>query len=345
VIKKEKKFNEARLIEEIKQLSLATGKFNKSLIINSIGDDCAIFKDKNHILVSSDNITENVHFKLDSYSFLEIGEKSLLVNISDIAAMGGIPRLFTLSLSIPEYVSENEIRQTISGIIKTARKYKVSLVGGNISKSSEFSISVTIIGDYKHDNVVRRFGSKIGDKIFVSGELGNSWMAYYLQSNKKYIYENNPNIRSSDKKLIENFIAKFKLPKPRVKLGRELSAKKLANSLTDISDGLSKDIFNVLDLNHGGKIELDEVPFNKHLKYIANILKIDDFIDNAISFGEDYELLWTAGADKEGEILELSKNTGTKIKKIGYIADKFTGARFFKDGRRYHPKNFTFKHL
>ncbi len=345
MIKKEK-LNETGLIKEIERLSLETQKFNKSLVIESIGDDCAIIEDKNRMLVSSDSITENIHFNFDLYDFYEIGEKSLLVNLSDIAAMGGIPRLLVLSLFIPAHVNEDNIRQTLRGIIDTAKKYRVSLIGGNISKSSEFSISATIIGDYKDENVVKRFGSKTGEQVYVSGELGNSWMAFYLNDNKNYIFKNYPNLKSEDKKLIENFIDKYKLPQPRINLGRKLSEKKLANSLTDISDGLLKDIFNVIGNGCGCEIYIDEIPINEELKYICMILNIRDYIDKAVSFGEDYELLWTAEEYKEKELLKLSKTAGVKIKKIGHITtDKPGYVNFLKGGALYFPKDFTFKHL
>ncbi len=344
VIKKEK-LNETALIKEIERLSLETQKFNKSLVIKSIGDDCAIIKDKNCMLVSADSITENVHFNFNLYNFYEIGKKSLLINLSDIAAMGGIPRLFILSLFIPAYVNESNIRQTLKGIIDTAKKYRVSLIGGNISKSSEFSISATIIGDYKDKSVVKRFNSKAGNQVYVSGELGNSWMAFYLNGNKNSIFKNYSNLKSTDKKLIENFIDKYKLPEPRINLGKKLSEKKLANSLTDISDGLVKDIFSVTCHGCGCEIQIEEIPVNEKLKYICTILNIKDYIDKVVSFGEDYELLWTTEEYKEKELLKLSKTAGIKIKKIGHITDKPACINFLKDGAPYFPEDFTFKHL
>lgn len=340
-----KNLSEISLIKEIERLSFETQKFNKSLIIKSIGDDCAIFKDKNCILVSSDSLTENVHFDISSYNFYEIGQKSLIVNLSDIAAMGGIPRLFTLCLFIPEYINECDINQTLRGIIETAKKYRVSLIGGNISKSSEFSIAITIIGDYKDDNAVKRFNSKAGDGIYVSGDIGNSWMSYYLQNNKNYIFENNSNISSRDKKLIENFIRRHKIPEPRINLGKKLSANKLAVSLTDISDGLFKDLFNILGPGCGCEILIEEIPINEELKYIAMILDIKDYIEKAVSFGEDYELLWTSKARNEKELMKLSEVLKIKIKKIGYITDKRANVNFLKNGNHFNVQDFTFKHL
>ena len=343
--KKKEVLNETELIREIEKISLITQKFNKSIIIKSIGDDCAIFRDKNSMLVSTDNITENVHFTLKFYSFYEIGSKSLLVNLSDIAAMGGTPRLFTLSLFIPDYVNEENIKETLYGVVGVAKKYRVSLIGGNISRASEFSISITIIGDYKDDNVIKRGNSKIGDAVFVSGEIGNSWMAYYLQKHGKHIDKNFVNLENFEKKTIENFINKFKLPTPRIKLAKELAVRKLANSLTDISDGLYKDISNILRLSQGVEIWINELPVNENLKHIAELLKIRKCADNIISFGEDYELLWTADDKNEKEVLNLSSRLGIKIKKIGRVVNGINGIKFLKNGVAYPVKDSTFRHL
>lgn len=342
---KKGKLNESELIRDIEEISLKTQKFNKPLVIKSIGDDCAIFKDKDSILVSTDSITENVHFTLNVNNFIEIGARALLVNLSDIAAMGGMPRLFTLSLFIPEYVNERDVKDILSGIVDEAVKYKVSLVGGNISGASELSISITVIGDYKNSNVLLRGSSKAGDLVFVSGELGNSWMSHCLLQNEELFKKNPVNLGSADKKLIDNFIKQFRLPTPRIKLGQELAVKKLANSLTDISDGLYKDILNVTGGSNGAEIWLDKLPVNEDMVYIAKLLKYEKYMSKAVSFGEDYELLWTAGEQNEEEILNLSKKFRLKINKIGKIVNNPAGVKFLNKGVEFPIEDFTFSHL
>ena len=344
MIEKEK-FNESELIKYIKKAGLETQIFNKNLIVESIGDDCAVIEDKNKILLSSDNITENVHFSLDLYDFREIGKKSLLVNLSDIAAMGGIPRLFLMSLFIPQYLCTSDIKSIIKGVIEEAKKYEVSLIGGNISSASELSVSITIIGDCESAGV-KRFGSQKGDAVYVSGEIGNSWMAFYLNSNKDYIFKNKTGLKSSDKKLITDFINKYKLPKPRINLGRTLYTKNLAGSLTDISDGIYKDIFNVAAKGCGCRINVEDIPVNEELKTIAGILNIENYIDDIISFGEDYELLWTFDREYTRiELMELKGSCGTNIKKIGFIDENSAKITFIKNGKVFLPENHTFRHL
>ncbi len=348
-MKKTTGLNELNLISEIKKIASATQDFNKTLLIKSIGDDAAVFKDKNSILVSSDSITENVHFKLKYYSFHDIGAKSILVNLSDIAAMGGVPRFFILSLFIPSYITKENIKETINGIIGVAKAYKIALIGGNVSKASEFSICIAIIGDQqtKKSKVIPRYSAKPGDLIFLSGEIGNSWLVHHLLENKELIekfLEEKP-----EKRLIESFIKNFILPVPRVKLGMELARLKLADSLTDVSDGIYKDIPNLLNQaagqTSGANIFIEELPLNHNLKKITGILKIKDYLSNAISFGEDYELLWTSGVENEDKIFKLSKRLKIKINKIGTVIDNSNEVYFFEGKKRFIPDNKTYRHF
>lgn len=331
---------ETQLIKDIERISEETLKLNKSLIIESIGDDCAIVADRDNLLVSTDSITENVHFTLKNYSFFEIGSKSLLVNLSDIAAMGGNPRMFTLSLFIPKHIDRKDILKTLEGIIYSAKKYGVSLIGGNISRALEYSISITIIGDYKNGEVIRRTGGKPGNDIFISGSVGNSWLAYHLQNNNFTDTISN----EKDREIISKFIKKFKLPTPRIELGKELSKAGIATAMTDLSDGIYKDINNIA--NNGAEIWIDRLPLDDNLRYIVNLLNIDDYIKNVISFGEDYELLWTADCNLENDILSLSKKLGINITKIGRINEQQSGIKYLSGINEFQfndPK--TFNHL
>ena len=171
-------------------------------------------------------------------------------------------------------------------------------------------------------------------------------MAFYLNFNKEYILKNKAGIKASDKKLITDFINKYKLPKPRINLGRKLYTKNLAGSLTDISDGIYKDIFNVAGAGCGCRINVEDIPVNEELKQIAGILNIDNYIDDIISFGEDYELLWTFGREYTGgELMELKDSCGTNVKKIGFIDENSAKLTLIKDGKVFLPEDHTFRHL
>jgi thiamine monophosphate kinase len=413
--------DELSLISYIEKNSRENLKFNGSMIIKSIGDDTAIFRDKKNILITSDTLTENTHFRTDYYSFSQVGAKSLLANISDIASMGGTPRFFILSLLVPDYLTEANIKETIDGIIKTAKIDKISLIGGNVSKAGEFSISITLLGDCTDRQMaILRYSAECDDLIFVSGALGNAWLSYYIMENKELIKEhiekfvindidnvlginkayktsdtsktsnvsgnsNNsktPNISETSNiskasnvsktsntskrtknriiKFIENYAKKNLIHPSRVKLGKILAKNKIANSMTDISDGLYKDINNLLsskDKNSSALIIADNIPLSNEFKSIVKILNLKDtdILNNVISFGEDYELLWSIRRSDENKLLEIAKKERIKISKIGSIingkTDHYTD---FRAGKRvnfiYKNKSFairpiTFKHI
>jgi len=359
--------DELSLISYIEENSREKLKFNGSMIIKSIGDDTAIFRDKNNILITSDTLTENTHFRTDYYSFSQIGAKALLANISDVASMGGTPRFFILSLLVPDYLTEAHIKETIDGIIETAKNDKISLIGGNISKAREFSISITLLGDYTaKQTAIPRYRAEYDDFIFVSGDIGNAWLSYYIMENSEHIkehiekfimdkgidtdnnvvinattdsensykiYKTDNKFKTSDKyktskntliQFIENYAKKNLIHPSRVKLGRILAASKIANSMTDISDGLYKDINNLLsskDKNSCALLIADDIPLSDEFKNIAKILNLKDtdILNNIISFGEDYELLWSISRADENKLLEIAKKERIKISKIGSI--------------------------
>ncbi len=346
--------DESSLISYIEKNSREKLNFNCSMIIKSIGDDTAIFRDKNNILITSDTLTENTHFRTDYYSFSQIGAKALLVNISDIASMGGTPRFFILSLLVPDYLTEVHIQETIDGIIETAKKDKISLIGGNISKAREFSISITLLGDYSvKQRAAMRYSAEYDDLIFVSGNIGDAWLSYYIMENSEQIKEHaedsykiykagNSNKGNKSKtsgeykapkdtkskntliQFIENYAKKNLIHPSRVRLGKILAANKIANSMTDISDGLYKDINNLLsgkDKNSGALIIADDIPLSDEFKNITKILNLKntDILNNIISFGEDYELLWSTKRANEDKLLEIAKKEKIKISKIGSV--------------------------
>ncbi len=385
--------DELSLISYIEKNSREKLRFNSAMIIKSIGDDTAIFRDKNNILITSDTLTENTHFRTDYYSFSQIGAKALLANISDVASMGGTPRFFILSLLVPDYLTEVNIKETIDGIIETAKNDKISLIGGNISKAREFSISITLLGDYTaKQTAISRYRAEYDDLIFVSGDIGNAWLSYYIMENQERIGEciekfildtdtdndrtsvnaaalsKKPNkiyktnnksktsggYRTSKNTLlqfIENYAKKNLIHPSRVKLGKILAASKIANSMTDISDGLYKDINNLLstkDKNSGALIIADNIPLSDEFKNIVKILNLKDtdILNNIISFGEDYELLWSMSRTGENELLEIAKKEKIKISKIGSIVkcntdDNYsTNDAYYNDGTVCNDADF-----
>lgn len=258
---------EFEFINQIKQ------KFD----LKKIGDDCAVLpKNETHeMLITSDLIVEDIDFRRSWMIPEFLGHKALAVSLSDIAAMGGKPLYSMLSIGIPEDIWQtNFVDEFYEGYFKLAKCFGVELVGGDVSKTPDkIVIDSTVIGEAERSKAVMRTGAKVGDLIFVTGELGGA---------------------SAGLKLLEEKIDGFdeiKLlqlkPNPRIAEGQFLS--KFATSMIDISDGLSSDLMHICESSQvGARIYAEKIP---HLK--SEILNLEFTLNG----GEDFELLFTANPE------------------------------------------------
>jgi thiamine-monophosphate kinase len=229
-------------------------------VIKGIGDDTAILKynAKENLLLTTDMIVEDVHFKR-SMSAQLIGHKAMACNISDIAAMGGTPKFAVVSIGLPKNLSVKYINDIYKGLLKTARQFGVSVVGGDTTRSQKLVINIALTGIVFKNHVVRRDGAKTGDVILISGQLGNSLKS---QHHLKFT----PRLKES-----QYLVEHFKI-----------------NSMIDISDGLAGDLGHILEESKLGAILFEElVPLRAGAK-----------IKNALHDGEDFELLWTMSKEE-----------------------------------------------
>lgn len=292
----------------INRISKMFPKYKKS-IIKGIGDDAAVIKiNKNkYLFYTCDAQVSGEHF-LEQYSSpYQIGRKAAAVNLSDIAAMGGTPKYLLVSLFLPKLTTEKFIDALYEGLSEECKKYNVNIVGGNISKSSQFIIDIFLTGEVSSKNMLFRSGAKVGDAVVVTGTIGDSAKGLQLlkQNKKKY--------SSQDKQ----FIAKHQLPIPRVKEGLILAGSGMVNSMIDLSDGLSSDIQRICDESKVGvKLFLEKLPVRKSVE-----------MNSALNGGEDYELCFTTRIKNVKYLSDLiKKRTGQKITVIGNVLP-------LKDGR------------
>ncbi|MBI4379240.1 MAG: thiamine-phosphate kinase [Nitrospinae bacterium] len=284
-------------------------------VVVGIGDDCAAIKPREGFLIitTTDSLTENIHFKLDYIQPFQLGLKSIYINLSDIAAMGGIPLYALLSLSIPPSFSVEFMNEFLKGVKDAADRYKVSVIGGNISSSkNDFSIHITIIGEIEKEHMVLRKGAKAGDRIFVTGWLGDS--AAGLEILKR---SQKTEVRSQiDKKLKERHL----IPTPRLKEGRFLAINNLATSMIDISDGLASDLKRICEESGvGANIFTENIPVSEELRDFTSHRKSFEPIDLALYEGEDYELLFTVKSEIVENLKSLWNNKMTSITMIGEV--------------------------
>ena len=264
---------------------------NENIVVE-IGDDCAAIKLRKGFLLiaTTDALVEGIHFNLDYTKPYQLGIKSININLSDIAAMGGIPLYVLLSIAVPQNFSVKFINEFLMGVKEGAQRYKVSVIGGNVSSSkNEFSINITILGEVEKKYMLLRKGAKAGDKIFVTGYLGNSAAGMKILKSGQW-----------QKKLIERHL----MPSPRLTEGRFLAVRGLATSMIDISDGLASDIRRICEeSNVGANIFIKNIPISRELK--SEIRNPKSEINLALYGGEDYELLFTVKPENVRKLKSL----------------------------------------
>ncbi|MBI5181568.1 MAG: thiamine-phosphate kinase [Nitrospirae bacterium] len=288
------KLSELGEIGFLKKIEASLRLSDKSVLIG-IGDDAAavrVSKGK-MLLATTDLLTEGIHFDLRYTSFFQLGAKALLVNISDIAAMGGIPKYALIAIAVPDNIKVEELNELYRGINKTASSYNVSIIGGDTSGSKNgLTINITLLGEAKQGNIVRRGGAKIGDKIFVTGTLGDSSAGLeLLKKGKRIGFLINRHLR----------------PIPRLKEACFIAQNRLATSMIDISDGLSTDLNHICRMSRVGAVIYEEkIPVSAGLR---NICLKKHPLHYALSGGEDYELLFTVNEKNVIKIYSaISKN-------------------------------------
>lgn len=298
-----------------------------------IGDDCSIqtVGSGEELLTSTDLLIEGVHFNLDWTDFEQLGRKSVSVNVSDIAAMGGCPKSLYLGLAVPATVSVENLEQFVHGFLSEAKGYGAVLAGGDTCRSTgPLIISVTVQGTVPEGQAACRSGAKDGDLIFVSGTLGDSALAFNLLQNGE----------DPDSELTE----KHHCPQARTELGRSLTVRKLANAMIDISDGLVADLGHILEASaKGAALNLEDIPLSSSFQNACQ--KQPELIDQALTGGEDYELLFTVSPVAEAEIIHLSKQLDLPLTKIGSVLDETGLQIFWNDGTLYQYRQGGFDHF
>ena len=273
-------------------------------VVKSIGDDCAVIRisNKQSFVITTDTSLEGPHFTRD-YTAFEIGYKSLSTNLSDIAAMGCIPKYIFMSLTLPK-LDTNWIKSFYKGIATHVAKFNLALIGGDTNRGP-LSISIQVIGINK-SKVLYRDGANLNDDIYVSGKLGLARAALILKNKKKFIKEFN---------ILKKYLH---MPIPRIDAGLKLS--KLANSCIDISDGLMKDLSSIINQsNCGAEIFLERIPTHRLLK---KLIPKSKYYECLIGGGEDYELCFTASKSQRKNIQLISKNLKLPLTIIGKVTKK-----------------------
>ena len=277
-------------------------------------DDAAIIE--KNLIATTDTLVENTHFILKTYTPEEIGWKAMAVNLSDIAAMGGKPLYALVSLSLPKNMKLEWIERFYKGLIICAKKYKTQVIGGNLAKSREINITITVIGKTvvktPRWGVSTRSNAKPGDLVFATGTFGDT--------------------------VIQNYKTKIF---PQINLGQKIVMLSKRVALMDSSDGLADCLIQISDQSNVKIIiDKDKIPLSHNTKKAANTLKKDP-LNLALYGGEDYQLVGTASEIDCKKLIKLKE-----IKLIGIVI-KGKGAFLKQDNNKLVKLdlNKLFKHF
>lgn len=274
----------------------------------NLSNDAAVIKKSSDLVITSDMMIEDIHF--DSLIHPRILAKKILrVNLSDLAAMGASTYGYNLNIGIPKNLEINWLKNFCTGLKQDQQKYNLKLFGGDLSSSEKIFLSVTMLGKVKN-KFLKTLCKKRSD-IFVTGNIGDAALGFTLQrKNKKFRNKN---------KIIEKLKKRHELPNPRLDVGCSLLG--FANSCKDLSDGLLNDLNEICQLsNLKAKILLEKIPLSNEAKEVKKIYKNEKkFWDLILTFGEDYELIFTMSESKQKVFFKHSHKIKTKITKIGSI--------------------------
>lgn len=294
---------------------------NSKTTIKGAGDDAAVIDAGDRfMLVSTDLLLEGVNFDLTYFPLKHLGYKIVVVGISDILAMNGIPQQITISLGISSRFSVEMIDQIYEGIKIACKEYKVDMVGGDTSASiNGLTISVTAIGEVAKDKISYRSGANTNDLICITGDLGAAYMGLHLLEREKHALNGMPNPKPKFEGY-EYILQRQLKPYARIDIIESLAKNNIVpTSMIDLSDGLSSDLLHICkNSDKGARIYLERIPISKETNTMAEEMHIDPVVA-ALNGGEDYELLFTVPISKQGEIFALG------IDVIGHITDAGTG--------------------
>lgn len=278
-------------------------------LILGIGDDAAAwYGDASIQLATVDSFIQDVHFSLGIASWEDLGWKALAVNLSDIAAMGGLPRYALLSLALPDSTEVEDVTALYRGMTELTKQFEVTIVGGDTSSAPLVIITVTILGstEGRDKRMLTRSTAAPGEKVAVTGYLGAA--AAGLEMLTKQL--------QFDSEATDSLRRAFLRPSPRIAEGQLLVGQGVKTAI-DISDGLISDLNHICKASQvGARIEVDCVPISPAVR--ANFG--DEALELALSGGEDYELLFTASAEVINKVRTAASCPVTIIGEV--VADK-----------------------
>lgn len=306
-------------------------------VVLGIGDDTAAVRltPGRLALFTTDALVEDVHFRHATSAAADVGWKALAINVSDIAAMGGIPRHAVVSLMLPAHLEAAWVDGLYDGLLVMAAASGVTVVGGNLAQAPAVIVDLALLGEVEPDRLVSRGGARPGDVLAVTGTLGRAAAGLVALQVA---------LRSADSELVARAVAAQRRPQPRVTVGRALAASGAARAMIDLSDGLALDLWRLCEASGvGARIDTPRLPVDPCVDAVAEATG-RDALTLATTGGEDYELLVALSADAAAHVARsVEHETGIPVSIIGQIEPREAGCRMFVEGvsRTLEPGGWT----
>ncbi|WP_342662703.1 thiamine-phosphate kinase [Gracilibacillus lacisalsi] len=301
--------------------------YRQSSVVKGIGDDAAIVRHTNEdIITTIDTMVENVHFSAKTTEPFHIGYRALAANISDIAAMGGKPTSYVVSIVIPDSWAADDLQEIYHGMEELAKVFNMDLIGGDTVSGEQLVLSITVLGTVLKGNARYRSDAQEHDIIFVTGTLGDAACGLHLLLNATH--------QEQDK--YQYFVKRHQMPMPRVSFINHCQ-NITRMSLNDISDGIANEANEIAETSDKTLIiEYDKIPSHSQL---ADFSPEQQF-KWSLTGGEDFELIGTV-SEKDWELLKtIAEKANTKISAIGMVRNDWS-----KNGTVWLQHNHQLKKL
>jgi len=307
----------------------------------AVGDDLAVlaWDAETYQLATCDVQVEDVHFVRDAITAAQLGRRVAAINLSDIAAKGGTPQHFLVSLVLRPEIEVEWVEQLYDGLGEEACRYGADIVGGNVSRiEGPLVVDVFLLGKIRREEVLLRSGAGVGDLVLVTGFLGDAAAGRALLAGQVAGME-----VADEQRLVSAHLA----PTPRVREGQVIARSRRATAMIDISDGLASDVGHVCDESGVGvRLWADRVPVSEPATKVFRHLGRETW-ELALGGGEDYELCLTVPADNAGYVAQaVEEETGTHVTCVGEVIEEEAGRWLvLEDGREVPLESVGWDHF
>jgi thiamine-monophosphate kinase len=307
----------------------------------AIGDDLAVlgWDVETYQLATCDIQVEGAHFLMDTITAAQLGRRVAAINLSDIAAKGGTPEHFLVSLALRPDMEVEWLEQLYDGLGEEASRYGADIVGGNVSRTEgPLIVDVFLLGRVRQEEVLLRSGAGVGDLVLVTGWLGDATAGRVLLEGEVSGMD-----AGEGRRLVDAHLT----PTPRIKEGRIVCESRRATSMIDLSDGLASDVGHICDQSGVGvRLWADRLPVSEGARKVFRHLRREDW-ELALGGGEDYELCFTVPSRAHRDLAEaVERETGTQVTCVGEVLEERAGRWLvLPDGRETALESLGWDHF